>query len=107
MVARIVVLGLVWLLAGVGAARAQSADPSAGPPAHAATAREQMGMQGMSTGTAAGMTGSRAVTVGVGAVAGYVLMMNPYGIALMGAAMGGMLADWMYGSYQPAPKTGL
>ncbi len=58
-------------------------------------------MAGMSKGTTGGTSNARAVTVGVGVVAGYVLMLNPYGAAVLGAAMGGMLADWIYGAYQP------
>ena len=62
-------------------------------------------MGGMSKVTTSGTSNARAVTVGVGVVAGYVLMMNPYGVVVLGAAMGGMLADWIYGAYQPAVTT--
>lgn len=91
-------LALIGLLLAGGAGQAQ-----------AVTAVGQTGMPGMQAADAAnggGMTSGRVVTIGVGAVAGYVLMFNPYGAALMGAAMGGMLVDWVYGSYAPATPTG-
>jgi hypothetical protein len=78
------------------------------PAAHAVTTVGQTAMPGMSptdagAGAGSSMTSGRVVTIGAGAVVGYVLMLNPYGAAIMGAAMGGMLVDWIYyGSSTPA-----
>ena len=77
--------------------------------AHAVTTVGQAAMPGMSmTASANGgvLTNGRAVSIGAGVVVGYVLMLNPYGAALLGAAMGGMLVDWVYQSYPPAAPTG-
>ena len=45
--------------------------------------------------------GTKPIVLGVGAVLGYALMMNPYGTAVMGAAMGAMLAAEFYDTYAP------
>jgi hypothetical protein len=97
-------LVLIWWLMAVGASHAQSAVPSARPPAQQATAAKQTGVAGTSSGSAdqgSEIIGSRPLTLGVGAVAGYFLMMNPYGVAVMGAAMGAMLAASIYDTYGP------
>ena len=75
------------------------------PPAHVQSVAQVMSMAGMFKATAGGTSSSRVVTVGVGVVAGYGLMLNQYSAAVLGAAMGGMLADWIYGAYRPAPVT--
>ena len=74
--------------------------------AHAApAATPQLTPAAMTMGTAntPGDSGTKPIIVGVGAVLGYALMMNPYGTAVMGAAMGAMLAAEFYETYNAAP----
>ncbi len=96
MVMRVVGFALVGWLATAGGLHAQSAARPAQQKADTTVVTKQMGMAGMSTETTdqgGGLLGSRPLTVGIGAVAGYLLMMNPLGAAIMGAAMGGMIAS--------------
>jgi len=102
MVMRLVGFALVGWLAAAGSLHAQSAVRPGQPRAETTVTTKQTGMSGMpieNADQASGMTASRSLTVGVGAVAGYLLMMNPVGAAIMGAAMGGMLAMTIYDSY--------
>lgn len=92
MLGRIAGLVLVGSLLVAGPVGAQSAGSSLTAPATKAA-------------TAAPAT-SRPWVMGAGAVAGYFLMMNPFGAALMGAAMGGMIAVAVYDSYNPEGATG-
>ena len=102
MVMRLVGFALVGWLATAGGLHAQSAARPARPIAETTVVTKQTGvasMQTENTDQGGGVLGSRPLTVGVGAVAGYLLMTNPFGAAIMGAAMGGMLAMTIYDSY--------
>lgn len=65
-----------------------------------AAAQMSMPMAGTSSGSQApGTSVGKSVAIGTGAVIGYTLMLNPVGSAVMGAAMGAMLAVTVYETY--------
>ena len=102
MVMRLLGFALVGWLAAAGGLHAQSVARPAQPKAETIVGTKQTGLASMpteNTDQGGGILGSRPLTVGVGAVAGYLLMTNPLGAAIMGAAMGGMLAMTIYDSY--------
>ncbi len=59
---------------------------------------------GGSANQISGMSISKPEAIGAGAVIGYGLMMSAVGTAIMGAAMGAMLAVTVYDAYS-APAT--
>lgn len=110
MVKRIAALGLALALQMAAPWQAHAATTPADAPSGLTLAGTQMSMP-MPAATAAtqasGTSVGKSMALGAGAVIGYTLMLSPVGSAIMGAAMGAMLAMTAYDAYwtPEAPAT--